>query len=78
MLAELEKRYAGEHVDKWESRDFHCRRLAGDVYLLKYTLLQNNERKTCRATIWQRTPTGWKVVFHQGTVVQDLNSYGSS
>jgi hypothetical protein len=72
VLAELEKRYAGEYVDKWESHDFHCRRLAGDVYLLTYTLLQNNERKTRRATIWQRTPTGWKVVFHQGTVVQDL------
>jgi hypothetical protein len=28
VLAELEKRYAGEYVDKWESNDFHCRRLS--------------------------------------------------
>jgi len=38
------------------------------VYFLTYTLLQG-ERKTRRATIWQNTPVGWKIVFHQGTVV---------
>jgi len=70
VLSELQKRYAGPYVDKWETRAFHCRRLAEDVYLLTYTLLQG-ERKTRRATIWQNTPTGWKIVFHQGTVVQD-------
>jgi hypothetical protein len=71
VLAELEKRYAGEYVDIWETSDFHCRRLSEDVYLLTYTLLQNKERLTRRATIWQNTPAGWKIVFHQGTIVQD-------
>jgi hypothetical protein len=70
VLAELQRRYAGKYVDQWETRDFHCRRLAEDVYLLTYTLLQG-ERKTRRSTIWQNTPTGWKIVFHQGTVVQN-------
>jgi hypothetical protein len=70
VLAELEKRYARQHIDLWEAKGFHCRRLAEDVYLLTYTLLQG-ERTTRRATIWQRTETGWKIVFHQGTVVQD-------
>jgi hypothetical protein len=70
VLAELQKRYAGEYVDQWETRDFHCRRLAEDVYLLTYTLLQG-ERKSRRSTIWHNTATGWKIVFHQGTVVQD-------
>ena len=70
VLAELQKRYSGEYVDAWETRDFHCRRLAGEIYLLTYTLLQG-ERKTRRSTIWQDTPTGWKIVFHQGTIVQD-------
>ena len=69
VLSELQKRYAGPYVDKWETRDFHCRRLAEDVYLLTYTLLQG-ERKTRRATIWQNTAAGWKIVFHQGTIVQ--------
>jgi hypothetical protein len=71
VLAELEKRYAAGHKDEWETMDFHCRRLAEDIFLLTYTLLQG-ERKTRRATIWQRTPTGWKIVFHQGTIVQEL------
>jgi hypothetical protein len=70
VLAELEKRHAAPHHDPWEARDFHCRRLAADLYLLTYTLLQN-QRKTRRATLWRRTPEGWKIVFHQGTIVAD-------
>jgi hypothetical protein len=38
---------------------------------LTYTPLQHSERKTRRSTIWQRTPDGWKIGFHQGTTVQD-------
>ena len=71
VLSELEKRYRHPAEDVWETSDFHCRRLAPDVYLLTYTLLQNQERKTRRSTIWQRTTSGWKIVFHQGTIVQD-------
>ena len=71
VLEALEKRYQGESGDVWETSDFHCRRLAQDIYLLTYTLLQNNKRKTRRSTIWKHTQAGWKIVFHQGTVVQD-------
>jgi hypothetical protein len=71
VLDELERRYAAEYVDIWEVSELHCRRLSEDVYLLTYMLLQNKERMTRRATIWQNTPTGWKIVFHQGTIVQD-------
>ena len=70
VLSELEKRCEGKNAEVWEAKDFHCRRLAEDVYLLTYTLLQR-ERKTRRSTIWQHTQTGWKIVFHQGTIVQD-------
>ena len=71
VLDELEKRYQNQVTDIWETSDFHCRRLAVDVYLLTYTLVQNKKRKTRRSTIWQHTQTGWKIVFHQGTLVQD-------
>ncbi len=71
VLDELERRFAVPHEDVWETRDFCCRRLAGDVYLLTYTLLQDRRRLTRRATIWQRTAEGWKTVYHQGTIVQD-------
>jgi hypothetical protein len=71
VLDELERRFAAPHADVWETSDFDCRKLADDVYLLTYTLLQHNLRRTRRATIWQRTPDGWKIVYHQGTLIQD-------
>jgi hypothetical protein len=71
VLDGLEERFSAPHADVWETRDFHCRRLAGDIYLLTYTLLQDNVRLTRRSTIWQKTSGGWKIVYHQGTVVQN-------
>jgi hypothetical protein len=70
VLAELERRHQNPHEDIWETSGFHCRRLAPDVYLLTYTLLQNKTRKSCRSTIWRQTPAGWNIMFHQGTIVQ--------
>ena len=71
VLDELEKRYAADHEDVWETSEFHCRRLTEDVFLLTYTLVQDDTRVTRRSTIWQRTAEDWKIVFHQGTVVAD-------
>jgi hypothetical protein len=71
VLHELEKRFSVPHQEVWETSGFHCRRLSADTYLLTYTLLQDNQRLTRRATIWQFTPDGWKIVYHQGTIVQD-------
>ena len=71
VLDELKRRFSMPHDDVWEARDFWCRRLAEDTYLLTYTLLQDKRRLTRRATIWKRTAEGWKIVYHQGTIVQD-------
>jgi hypothetical protein len=70
VLDELERRQKHPQPDVWETRDFECRELAADAYLLTYTLVQDRVRVTRRATIWQRTGDGWKIVFHQGTIVQ--------
>lgn len=67
----LAERMARPEPDVWETSEFHCRQLAQDVYLLTYTLLQDGTRLTRRATIWQRAADGWKIVYHQGTVVSD-------
>ena len=56
--------------DTWETKDFYCREISPDSYLLTYTLVQG-ERVTRRATIWQRTGSDWKILYHQGTVVQE-------
>lgn len=71
VLDALEKRYATPHRDVWSACDFECRKLASDVFLLTYTLLQDEVRRTRRATIWQRTPQGWKIAYHQGTIVEN-------
>jgi len=71
VLWELEKRCGVLSVDVWETTGFHCRLLSEDVYLLTYTLLQAGGRRTRRSTIWQCTPAGWKIIFHQGTIVQN-------
>jgi hypothetical protein len=72
VLDLLEERHAAPHSDILEATDFQCRRLAQDIYLLTYTLLQDKARLSRRSTIWQNTAAGWKIVFHQGTIVQDV------
>jgi hypothetical protein len=72
VLDELEKRFAGpaQAEDSWQARDFHCLEIAADNYLLTYTLSQG-ARVTRRSTLWRRTAQGWKIVYHQGTLVED-------
>jgi hypothetical protein len=72
VLDMLEERFQQDQSDDiWQTSDFYCTRLGTDVYLLTYTLLEHRTRKTRRSTIWQQTHEGWKIVFHQGTIVQD-------
>ena len=77
VLEVLEDRHqVASHLaleDTWEAGDFACRELGSDTYLLTYTLLQG-QRKTRRATVWRRCAQGWKIMFHQGTVVEDDTS----
>ncbi len=70
IINELERRFTAPHEDIWQTSDFRCRKLGPDVYLLTYNLLQQGHRRTRRSTIWQRAGTGWKIVYHQGTLVQ--------
>jgi hypothetical protein len=70
VLETLEKRYAHPHADLWETADFRCQKLAPDLYLLTYKLIQDKTRHTRRSTIWQSTAEGWRIVFHQGTIIE--------
>jgi hypothetical protein len=71
VLETLVERHSKPREDIWETRDFHCRELAANTYLLTYTLVQDRTRMTRRSTIWRHTSDGWKIVFHQGTIVED-------
>lgn len=58
--------------DFWETSDFACRELAIDCYLLTYTLLQGKEKRlTKRSTVWVYVDGQWKIVYHQGTVINE-------
>lgn len=70
VVEELEKRSVNQTEDIWQTRDFYCLEIALDNYLLTYTLIQGT-RVTRRSTIWRRTIQGWKIVYHQGTIVED-------
>lgn len=49
--------------------DFAVRQLADGVWLATYLLLQG-ERSSRRSTLWERTPDGWRALYHQGTLSQ--------
>ena len=70
ILEVLESRAQTPEEDPWETSDFRCQELAAGLYLLTYTLRQG-ERVTRRTTIWRRSEDDWKIVFHQGTLVEE-------
>lgn len=70
VISELLKRYNDPHYqDIWETKDFKLTQVAQDNYLLTYILIQNKIRITRRSTIWRRTSDGWKILYHQGTII---------
>jgi hypothetical protein len=70
ILDVLEERFKNPQQDEWETKDFYCLELAKNTYLLMYTLIQG-ERITRRATIWRKHGNDWKIVYHQGTIVEE-------
>jgi hypothetical protein len=68
VLDVLEHRVPAPAEHAWITRDFHCRELGADTYLLTYTLEQG-KRVSRRSTIWRRSGGEWLIVFHQGTLV---------
>ena len=58
-------------TDVWEIKDLQCLEIAADNYLITYTLLQGS-RVTRRATLWRRAAAGWKILYHQGTLVDPV------
>jgi hypothetical protein len=68
VLRVLEERTHKQNNEIWVNKDFHCSEMAENNYLLTYTLAQG-ARVTQRSSIWRKYETGFKLVYHQGTVV---------
>lgn len=58
-------------VENWATKDFCCQKIAANSYLLTYTLIQGT-RITRRVTIWRYENETWKIVYHQGTIVEEF------
>jgi hypothetical protein len=74
VISTLERRYSDPAYSdaRWETSDFRVHQLAPTTYLLTYTLIQHQStgpRLTRRTTIWKESPSGWQILFHQGTLV---------
>jgi hypothetical protein len=73
VLDVLTERHRTPQAEDLQVSDFACRQLTeGCLYLATYTLLQPPARLTRRSTIWRYEHESgfWKIVFHQGTIVQ--------
>lgn len=57
------------YVDDCVPSDFKLTQIAPDNYLITYNLIQNKIRHTRRSTIWRKIDGSWKILYHQGTVM---------
>jgi hypothetical protein len=65
----LERYNNPDYQDIWEASDFALTRITPDHYLLTYVLIQNERRVTRRSTIWRSVDGDWKILYHQGTLI---------
>lgn len=71
VLETLIERYNDKkYKDIWEAYDFKLTHIADNAYLLTYYLIQNSVRHTRRSTIWINEEGQWKILYHQGTVIE--------
>ncbi len=56
--------------EDWLVTDARVRRLSGDTYAITYQLDQAG-RLTRRLTLWREHADGWKILYHQGTIILD-------
>lgn len=71
IINTLLERYKKSLEDTWEAQDFRCFEICPSTYLLTYMLIQDTDRITRRSTLWQYKNKKWKILYHQGTIVQD-------
>jgi hypothetical protein len=48
--------------------DVAATRIGPGIVLVTY-ISESDERRCYRSSIWRRTATGWRVLFHQGTPI---------
>jgi hypothetical protein len=69
----LERYNNPNYQDIWEAKDFAITKIAPNNYLVTYVLIQEKTRVTRRSTLWRRINGDWKILYHQGTVIDGRN-----
>jgi|GEM_PF-384290 len=65
----LERYNNPDYQDIWEAKHFELTTIAPDNYLLTYILIQGKARVTRRSTLWRKVGGNWKILYHQGTII---------
>ncbi|MDP2193349.1 MAG: YciI family protein [Alphaproteobacteria bacterium] len=65
----LERYNNPDFQDIWETNHFAITKIAPDHYLTTYILIQDKTRVTRRSTLWRKKNGDWKILYHQGTVI---------
>jgi hypothetical protein len=69
VLTTLKQRAILAGDDDFIVADFVCQCIALDTYLVTYQLTQKGGRLSRRATLWRADAGGWKILYHQGTLI---------
>jgi len=69
VLDVLERRAASPTQERSIVTDFACRPVEQGTYLVTYQLEQEDGRRSRRASLWKRAEDGWKILYHQGTLI---------
>lgn len=72
VLDTLEQRHKSPVSEHLTVSDFVCRPVAVDTYLVTYQLEQDGGRLSRRSTLWRLSQEGWKILYHQGTLVSGV------
>ena len=63
-------------IPDWEIKDFSIEIIARDVILAKYKTIKHSklDKKvySLRSSIWKYIKGKWKMIFHQGTITDEL------
>ena len=60
--------------DSWRIIDFRIKNLSQDCILATYRFIKENQgQKKCslRSSIWRNIEQKWKMIFHQGTLINE-------
>jgi hypothetical protein len=68
MVAALVAEGSPDDVPLTTVSDLAAIRLADDVVLVTY-ITQDGGRRARRSSLWRRTAMGWRLYFHQGTII---------